>query len=272
MLEAKLPDTGILFNPSMGRPKSVTETERDIEFIRNSVETMADPAIAKALGWKQWRVLVVRHEHGIPAHTRDGFWTDEKRAELKRICIDECKTNVEAAAALGCSPIAVKRKLERLGWTRDPQMLHERRVAVNKEVGYRPRRNRPAPKPKPVVVAAHAVVAPAPIAPKPYQLHYAPIVFAAPRVETETLGDRILRELSAKPLSCPSLATLLGVNEELVSRQLRVFEHEGLVVSGSVDDRGQRYRSWTYIGPSVAESAASLHCGPDSLVVAGEAA
>lgn len=263
MLEAKLPEPATLYNPEGRRGRPVAWTFDDVDFIRASVETMTDPQIAEKLGWKLWRVLDVRKKFDIPAHTRAGYWNDAKMAAVQDRCIANGEPTAAVARDLGCSVVKLRRKIVRLGLKRDPQV----RLAMRRETNQN--RKPRAPKPKPVVPAAHAVAPPTPIAPKPYQLHYAPIVFAAPRVETETLGDRILRELSAKPLSCPTLATLLGVNEELVSRQLRVFEHEGLVVSGSVDDRGQRYRSWTYIDPSVAESAASLRCGPDSLVLAG---
>lgn len=263
MLEAKLPDAGILHNPSnMGRPKSVNETDRDVEFIRASVETMEDPQIAKALGWKLWRVLDVRKKHDIPAHNRAGFWTDERVAAVKERCIEKGEPTAKVAADLGCPVVRLRRKIGRLGLKRDPEV----RLAMRRETNQH--RKPRAPKPAPVAPAAHVAVAPAVFTSQPGAR---PFVFAAPRTETETLGDRMLRELSAKPLSCPSLATLLGEKELLVSMQLSAFAHEGRVEAGPVGDRGLRYRVWSVLDQysSGANSAASLRCGPDSLVLAG---
>lgn len=188
----------------------------------------------------------------LPAHLpkRNRFWTPELREIARQRYIEQGESSVSVGAAIGCSDAEIRRVASREGWVRDPAVSKRNQLAANKArwahierpvIEFKPRRE-PAP-PRPVV-------------------------------EISTLGDRVLVELSSRPLCVVSMASILGVNEQAVSLQLSFLAHEGRVEAGTVGDRGLRYRVWSVVDQSsaVAQIAASLRCGPDSLVVAGEAA
>lgn len=252
------------------RPRPIAPEEAAA--VRLLATTHHDGEIAKELGCTTWRVLHVRRKEGISPFT---LWTDDVLAIIKRRYLDDGEPARAIAKDLGLLPASLTRKCRAMGWVQSDEVkranlragaLASSRV-YSKNCAVRKKKAKPAPE------AAHA--APAVVLRPKFNFSSAtPIVFAAPPVETETLGDRILRELSAKPLSCPSLATLLGEKEQLVSFNLAAFAHEGRVVAGPVGDRGLRYRVWSVVDQysSSSETAASLRCGPDSLVVAGEAA
>lgn len=187
-----------------------------------------------------------------PIQKSNRVWTDADSAAVYERYVLKGETAAAVGADIGRSANAVRCHSAEQDWKRDPEFNRRNLTASNKS-------------------RAGAVIAFEPVPRRTHALHLAPIVFAAPKLETETLGDRVLRELSAKPMSSCSMATLLGEKENLVELQLGIFAHEGRVVAGPVGERGRRYRIWTFVSPSVAETAASLRCGPDSLVVAGEA-
>lgn len=250
------------------QPKPVSPAEA--ASVRLLAATLHDREIASEMGCTIWRVLHVRKSQGIAAYN---MWSDEMLAVIKRRYLDDGEPARAVALDLGLLPASMTRKCRAMGWVQSDEVKRAnlRAGALASSRVYSAncatkKRAKPAPK------AAHATPAVKAAAPAFVRWPGAQLfVFAAPKLETETLGDRILRELSAKPLSACSLATLLGEKEELVGRQLRVFAFEGVAVGGSIDERGARYQPWSLVS-SVAQTAASLRCGPDSLVVAGEAA
>lgn len=268
MLAVKLPDETIPRKRGEWINPRVTYTPEELEFIRTSAVTMTDRQIADAMGWTVVRVMGVRRTNKIPS-SKGIVWTPEKLEKLHELYIVQGLSSGVVCDMLGVTASALRIKSAKMGWVHDPAHTYRNRaIAVRASLAVRGRVVR-----RPVEVAAPAHVAREP-ALRPSGLHLTPIVFASPPTESETLGDRILRELSAKPLSAASLATLLGEKELLVSMQLSAFAHEGRVEAGPVGDRGLRYRVWSVVDQysSRAIHAASLRCGPDSLVVAGEAA
>lgn len=270
MLAVKLPDeTSPRKRGEWLNPRRVTYTPEELEFIRTSAVTMTDRQIADAMGWTVVRVMGVRRTNRIPS-SKGIVWTPEKLEKLHELYIVQGMSSGVVCDMLGVTAAALRIKSAKMGWVHDPAHTYRNRtIAVRASLAVRGRGVRR----RSVEVAAPAHVAREPVL-VPSGLHLAPIVFASAPTESETLGDRILRELSAKPLSAASLATLLGEKELLVSMQLSAFAHEGRVEAGPVGDRGLRYRVWSVVDQSsaVAQIAASLRCGPDSLVVAGEAA
>lgn len=270
MLAVKMPDETIPRKRGEWINPRVTYTPEELEFIRTSAVTMTDRQIADAMGWTVVRVMGVRRTNRIPS-SKGIVWTPEKLEKLHELYIVQGMSSGVVCDMLGVTAAALRIKSAKMGWVHDPAHTYRNRtIAVRASLAVRGRgvRRRSVE-----VAAAPAHVTREPVL-VPSGLHLAPIVFAAPPTESETLGDRILRELSAKPLSAASLATLLGEKELLVSMQLSAFAHEGRVEAGPVGDRGLRYRVWSVVEQysSGANSAASLRCGHDSLVVAGEAA
>lgn len=269
MLAVEMPETDRPNKSRKGRPE-VAIDPANLRFIREGVRTMHDSQIADALGWPLWRVIHVRRRYNIPAFD---MWPEDVLAEIKRRYIDNGELSRDVAKDLGLLQASMTRKARNMGWTQSAEVKRANLVKGSLAASKASAAKRTsAPKPRaPVAAPAHVTREPVLV---PSGLHLAPIVFAAPPTESETLGDRILRELSAKPLSAASLATLLGEKELLVSMQLSAFAHEGMVEAGPVGDRGLRYRVWSVVEQysSRAKTAASLRCGPDSLVVAGEAA
>lgn len=267
MLTENVPEAAKLIKPrGIRTPKPIAPSEAVA--IRDLAASKHDPEIAKVMGCSIWRVIYVRKQHDIPAYN---MWTPEIMAVIERRYLRDGEPARAVAMDLGLLPASMTRKCRAMGWVQSDEVKRANLRAAalassrvySKNCAVRKKRAKPAPK------AAHATTAPdSVIAPRFNFGAATPIVFAAPRIETETLGDRILRELSAKPLSACSLATLLGEKELLVSMQLSAFAHEGKVEAGPVGDRGLRHRVWS----AVAQTAASLRCGPDSLVSAGEAA
>lgn len=269
MLAVKMPDETIPRKRGEWINPRVTYTPDELEFIRASAKTMTDRQIADAMGWTVVRVMGVRRTNRIPS-SKGIVWTPEKLEKLHELYIVQGMSSGVVCDMLGVTAAALRIKSAKMGWVHDPAHTYRNRtIAVRASLAVRGRGVRR----RSVEVAAPAHVAREPVL-VPSGLHLDPIVFASPPTESETLGDRILRELSAKPLSAASLATLLGEKELLVSMQLSAFAHEGRVEAGPVGDRGLRYRVWSVVDQSsaVAQIAASLRCGPDSLVVAGEAA
>ncbi|MES3028519.1 MAG: hypothetical protein V4820_11775 [Pseudomonadota bacterium] len=219
---------------------------------------MRDPEIAEALGWTRWRLTKTRKDNGIRPKHRDTRWTPYMLEQIKLRYVDGGECSSVVAVDLGVPAPSLTRKARNMGLARTDVAKLQNKAKANRKRSQTAAVKRDA-KPGPEFV----------------RTRQHPAFFAPPtRLQDEPLSDRILRELSAKPLSCPSLATLLGVNERLVSLQLSFFAHEGRVEAGPVGDRGLRYRVWSVVDQSsaVAQIAASLRCGPDSLVVAGEAA
>lgn len=255
------------------RPRPIAPEEAAA--VRLLATTHHDGEIAKELGCTTWRVLHVRKKEGIAPFT---LWTDDVMAIIKRRYLDDGEPARAIAKDLGLLPASLTRKCRAMGWVQSDEVkranlragaLASSRV-YSKNCAVRKKAANPAPRP------AHAPrhTPPTMVFTQKFSFGANSIVFAPAPTESETLGDRILRELSAKPLSAASLATLLGEKELLVSMQLSAFAHEGRVEAGPVGDRGLRYRVWSVVDrySSRALPAASLRCGPDSLVVAGEAA
>lgn len=261
MLAANLPDETIPRKRGERLLPRVAYTADELEFVRTASLTMTDRQIADAMGWTIVKVKGVRRTNKIPSG-QVSPWTPEKVAQLHDLYIVQGVSSGVVGPMLGCSAAAVRIKAAKMNWVHDPKHANRNRgISVRASAAARRGRVRraaavtPPPAHCPLALVASSTVTPS-------------ILFAAAATEGETLGDRILRELSAKPLSTCSLATLLGEKELLVSMQLSAFAHQGLVEAGPVGERGLRHRVWS----SLAESAASLRCGPDSSVVAGEAA
>lgn len=184
-----------------------------------------------------------------PPPKRNRFWTPELREVVRQRYIILGEPSSVVAQAIGCDAGGVRRIASIEGWVRDPSVTKRNALIANKARFALEREEREASRP---------------VAPKPRR----DVVAPRPVEDFSTVSDRILKALSERPLSAVSLASIIDAKELLVSMELSVLAHLGLVEAGPVGERGLRHRVWS----SLVESAASLRCGPDSSVVAGEAA
>jgi len=75
------------------------------------------------------------------------------------------------------------------------------------------------------------------------KFNQAPVAFKRPLPKSPiSIGDRIMAELSNKPLAAPTLATLLGEKENIISQALSALVHERQAEPGEVPPNGERYR------------------------------
>ncbi len=122
-----------------------------------------------------------------------------------------------------------------------------------KALGLPPRA--PAPrylpvKPKPPrVVQSRPEAAPAPQsapgnAPMRYDFRASPVRFINVDRDQPAIGERILSELSLRPLSTMSLSSVLGEKEAIVGQALSVLRYEGKVYQPSPDIGVGRHVAW----------------------------
>lgn len=168
-----------------------------------------------------------------------------------------------AARLLGCAPNAVSQARGR----QEPAFLRAveaaKVAARTAHHGCAPFQAPPEPPPAPAkpstadllakAIRERARATPAPVetrpAPEPRRdAPHAPVRFQSPPVLTElTIGARILRELSERPLSGASLASVLGEKENIVLQALSVLRHEGRIACDAPPPEGERYKAWRVV-------------------------
>jgi hypothetical protein len=209
-------------------------TDADVAFLRENAPRMSDAELAAALGWKPGKAWHVRNKLGIPAKSRVRFWTPERTAIAKRLYIDEGWTSAAVAQELGCEPAMVRRKAKAAGWERPRShttanlcAAQRRRMRERPDLAPPPRAA-PAPMHKPIGGALTAYMRQTP------PMRDAPV--SAP------LRDRLIAALRARPMAAPTLASMLGEKEAIVTLSLAGLRHEGVVRPGDPPPAGPRFR------------------------------
>lgn len=206
-----------------------TFTAQDVEFIREHAPSRSDAEIAGLLGWPKWKAQYVRQVSKIEAFRPEGFWTQARVADLRRMVVAEGLPSSIISERLGCHSSTVRKATAKLGLEKDQAKAAIMRSQNAREAGLKGSASRwegheAGPR-------------------RALNTHQAPVNFVAQR-PVGALPDRIYGELARRPLSASSLASVLGEKEMAVSVQLAAMAAAGEVQAEAVGEGGLRHRAW----------------------------
>lgn len=219
----------------MTRPHA--HTPENVAFIRARASTMSDAEIGREMGWPSWKVMRVRHQNGIAPRDDYAFWTDDVVEKARQLYLVQGLTSAEVGREIGCDQSTVRRKAHRLGWVRDPAFRAKNQYRAQATRAQTVRRKA---KPEPEKTQA-PVRTDYSIARRDFS-RAQPRFLNTPRQDL-SIGDRILAELAARPLSTMTLSTVLGEKEAIVGQALSVLRYEAKVAAS--DGANIRQTVWS---------------------------
>jgi len=149
----------------------------------------------------------------------------ENIAQITRM-YEAGRTQEEIGAAIGVSRVSIGRALRAFGIPRRPPGPQPKAEKA-------PRKSR--------AVAPQSAPGNAPMR---YDFRAAPVRFINVDRDQPAIGERILSELSLRPLSTMSLSSVLGEKEAIVGQALSVLRYEGKVYQPSPDIGVGRHVAW----------------------------